>query len=410
MTGSLFQSFFQGGFECSTHRRRRDKKRLDMIAATAHDLTVDGDYVRLRRVGISTVREGLRWHLIERRAGVYDFTSARAQLHAARAEGMQVIWDLCHYGWPDWLDIFKPQFIESFARFAHAFARLLADEFPPRFTAQHLIAPINEISFFSWTSGQVGYFYPFAKKRGDELKIQLVRAAIAATESLWSVSPDIRIVHPDPVINILPETISRGDRRRAEELRTAQYQSWDMLSGRLKPELGGQEKYLDIIGVNYYPTNQWLNRSGKKIPRTDPRYKPFRDILSEVYERYARPLFIAETGCEGEARPTWLAYIGCETRAATNHGAQIEGICLYPIVNHPGWDDERHCHNGLWDYADKTTLAREIYLPLAVELQRQQRLFADASPQEANEEACETSVPMTESEEMSFPVPPSKQS
>ena len=26
----------------------------------------------------------------------------------------------------------------------------------------------------------------------------------------------------------------------------------------LWPELGGQEKYLDIIGVNFYPHNQWF--------------------------------------------------------------------------------------------------------------------------------------------------------
>ena len=48
-------------------------------------------------------------------------------LEAARDEGVQVIWDLCHYGWPDDLDIFSPQFVERFARFC---ARGGAD--PPR--------------------------------------------------------------------------------------------------------------------------------------------------------------------------------------------------------------------------------------------------------------------------------------
>ena len=31
-----------------------------------------------------------------------------------------------------------------------------------------------------------------------------------------------------------------------------------MLCGRLWPELGGGERYLDIIGVNFYPHNQWF--------------------------------------------------------------------------------------------------------------------------------------------------------
>ena len=47
---------------------------------------------------------------------------------------------------------------------------------------------------------------------------------------------------------------------------------------------------------------------------------------------------------------------------------------LYPIVNHPGWVDDRHCHNGLWDYADENGV-REIYEPLAMELARQQTDF-----------------------------------
>lgn len=41
-----------------------------------------------------------------------------------------------------------------------------------------------------------------------------------------------------------------------------------------------------------------------------------------------------------------------EVLTAISAGVPVEGICLYPIVNHPGWDDDRHCHNGLFDYAD----------------------------------------------------------
>src|SRR5947208_1094985 len=62
----LFESFFLGGFECSTHRLATGK-RLDEIAATQHDRFVRVDYLRLRSVGIRTVHEGLRWHLIESR-------------------------------------------------------------------------------------------------------------------------------------------------------------------------------------------------------------------------------------------------------------------------------------------------------------------------------------------------------
>jgi hypothetical protein len=71
-----------------------------------------------------------------------------------------------------------------------------------------------------------------------------------------------------------------------------------------------------------------------------------------------------------------------EVHAASQSGVPIEGICLYPIVNHPGWEDDRHCHNGLCDYADEAG-EREIYRPLGDELQRWGRIF-EGSDDEAS--------------------------
>ena len=147
-----------------------------------------------------------------------------------------------------------------------------------------------------------------------------------------------------------------------------------MLAGRRQPELGGAEKYLDIIGGNYYVHNQWI-LGGSFISQDNPRYRPFRDILAEVCARYNRPLFIAETGIEDELRPSWFRYVCNEAFAAAQCGVPLHGICLYPVVNHPGWLDDRHCYNGLWDYADKNG-NREIYQPLADELQRQRESFS----------------------------------
>jgi hypothetical protein len=51
---------------------------------------------------------------------------------------------------------------------------------------------------------------------------------------------------------------------------------------------------------------------------------------------------------------------------------------MYPILNHPGWVDDRHCHNGLWDYASDTG-SRQIYEPLAAEILAQQRILQGAA-------------------------------
>ncbi len=371
----LFRSFILGGFECSTHRRGGDGRRLDMVAATRHDEFAAADYARLADVGIRTARDGVRWHRIEQAPGRYDFTSIVPQLQAARRAGVQVIWDLFHYGWPDDVDIFTHEFVERFARFARAFAAVLADETD----GVPWITPVNEVSYLSWAGGDTAEIFPFQTGRGHELKAQLVRASIAATEAVWSVAPGTRLAQVEPVFNVIADPDRPEDADDAEKYRLAQYQAWDMLGGRLRPELGGHARYLDVIGVNYYPWNQWIFAGpvdpGASIEPDHPGYRPFRTMLAEVADRYGRPLFVAETGTEGDDRARWFGSVAAEVAAAREVGVPVEGVCLYPIVNFPGWSNDRHCQNGLWDYADDSG-HRPIHAPLAEEIERQISRFA----------------------------------
>jgi hypothetical protein len=366
-----FRSFFMGGFECSTHRLRSGR-RLDVIGATAHDRFARQDYQRLVDAGMRTARDGLRWHLIERSPGVFDFSSVLPMLEAARETGIQVIWDVLHYGWPDDIDIFGDAFVERFVNFARAFVDVAARETD----GPVWVVPVNEISFFAWAGGEVGIFNPFARHRADELKFQLLKAAIAAIPAMREADEGLQIVHTEPMINVVPHPDRPQDAGPAEAHREAQYAALDVIAGRTHPELGGREDYLGVIGVNYYVHNQWIypGGHGTMIEPSHPRYRPVWQMLREVYERYRRPLFIAETGIEDEARPAWLRYVGYEARRAMREGVPVHGICLYPIVNHPGWEDDRHCYNGLWDYAGPDG-EREIYEPLRRELEAQQQLL-----------------------------------
>lgn len=353
----LFKSFLMGGFECSTHRRRGGK-RLDLISATRHEEFAEADYRRLLSLDMKTARDGLRWHLIEKTPHFYDFSSLEKQIEAAQKTGIQIIWDFFHYGFPDDLDIFSPEFIERYARFSAASAEFLQKNLNQTL----IVSPVNEISFFAWAAGEVGIFYPFAKERGDELKIQMVRANIAAIDAIRAVVPNARFLQTDPAIHVT--AAKKHNQRAAEKYRLAQFEAFDMLCGRLKPELGGHPKYLDIIGLNYYFHNQWHYPSRRKIKLGHAEYRPFHRILQEYHERYNLPILIAETGIEDEARPDWLEYVWQEANTAKLNGIPIQGVCLYPIVNHPGWDDNRHCRNGLWDYVNDNG-EREIYQPLA---------------------------------------------
>jgi glycosyltransferase involved in cell wall biosynthesis len=362
----LFGSFWQGGFECSTHRRAHDRARVDVIAATRHDVLAEGDYRALRRHGIVTVRDGLRWHLIEREPGRYDWSSLEHQLAGAAASGTEVIWDLLHYGWPDDADVWSPAFVTRFAAFAAAAARTIG----PRTAGTRFYCPVNEISFLSWGGGDAAYLNPFARGRGFELKVQLARAAIAAMEAIRAVDPGARFVHVDPVINVVTDPGRPGDATHAEGHRQAQFQGWDLIAGRLWPQIGGRPELLDVVGVNYYHNNQWIH-GGPPIDRHHPLHRPFHRILAETYARYGRPIFVAETGIEGDDRPAWLAHVAEEVRLAQRLGVPVEGVCLYPILDHPGWDDERPCPNGL---LHTTSDGRQADPAYAAELVRQRAM------------------------------------
>ena len=358
----MFASFFMAGFEASSHRRK-DRHRLDLIAATRHDVFALQDYRLCRAAGMNAIRDGLRWHLIERYRGLYDWSSWLPMLRAAREMGVQVIWDLFHYGRPDFIEIGAPGFIDAFAQFAAAAARVHRDEIdePPIF------CPFNEISFFAWAVDD-GYFPP-VKVQKSELKAELVRIALAAVDAVRSVDRRARFIWAEPLIHVAPRHHGALELRRAEDYRLAQYQAYDMLTGRMRPELGGDPDCVDVVGLNFYPHNQWYYR-GPTIPMGHHEYRSLATMLLEAHSRYGKPMLISETGAEGSGRPAWLHYVCDEVRQASALGAPIRGVCIYPVTAYLGWDNERHCDVGLFSNADDNG-RREIYTPLLDELNRQ---------------------------------------
>jgi hypothetical protein len=370
---SLFRSFWQGGFESASHVNRHGV-RIDMIARTGHDHRVDEDYAELVRRGMLVAREGIRWHLVDR-AGHFDFSSVRPFLQASQRHGVQVLWTLCHYGSPDGVDLFSPRFVDRFARYAGAVAAFVRDNSDE----VAFFSPINEVSFLTWAAGHVGYIYPYGVERGAELKRNLVRAIIAAIEAIWAVDSRSRILHCDPIIEVVAPH-DRPDLARAAADETAsQYEAWDMVAGGFQPELGGHPRYLDVIGANYYHANQW-EFPATRIPWDDGPYDDrrisFSRMLERLYHRYHRPLFVSETSHIGAGRGRWIREICEEVRNARSRRVPVEGICLYPVLDRPDWDDPHHWHNsGLWDL-DDVSLDRRVCEEYACELATMQEQLA----------------------------------
>jgi beta-glucosidase/6-phospho-beta-glucosidase/beta-galactosidase len=366
-----------GGFECATHRRR-DGVQIDVLTSTGHDLQTSRDYKLLAQAGVRTVRDGLRWHLIESgAAGKYDWSSFLPMLHAARDTKTQIIWDLCHWGFPSGIDIFSAEFVSRFEAFAAAAADIVlktnADEAP-------LYCAINEISFWAWVGGDVQAFAPHEQARGSELKRQLVRASLAAIRAVRSVDSRARFVQAEPIIDIVPNwsdiELYPEIVEDARSHTAGQYEAWDMLLGSRDVELGGSSSSLDFIGVNYYWNNQWVH-GGDRKPPGHPDHKPFHRMLLDLHERYHRPILITETGAESSAAMGWLAYLCGEVRQAMRLGVNIVGLCLYPVMDYPGWDDDRHCSCGLIEIDtdwNERTLRQDLKEELEVQMKATQRI------------------------------------
>ena len=128
------------------------------------------------------------------------------------------------------------------------------------------------------------------------------------------------------------------------------------------------------LGWNFYPHNQWYYR-GPTIPMGHHEYRSLADMLLDMAERYDKPTFLSETGAEGTGKPSWLHYVCSEVRDGLGRGADLRGICWYPITAYPGWDNSRHAETGLLS----TVVAnghRNIDGPLYEEFQAQRTLFA----------------------------------
>lgn len=342
----MFRSFYLAGFECATGYNMHGEW-IDQIAATEHDRHVDADYARLTEVGIHAVREAIRWPLVDR-DGRYDFSSVEPFIAAARRHELDVIWDLFHYGYPDDLDPFGDGFAERFAAYCHAAARFVV----ARSDGACFFTPINEPSYFAWAAGEAGRFAPHAQGRGFELKVALARAALAGIAAIRDACPWARIVNVDPICRVVPPN---GDAAQREHARwfneEAVFEFWDIVAGRRMPELGGSPQKLDVVGLNYYWTNQWqLGSESTPLADDDPRRVPLAELVRTAWLRYGTEVLITETSALGEARAPWMHELSGMATDLLGAGVPLAGICLYPILGMPEWHDrEQWTRMGLWD-------------------------------------------------------------
>jgi len=359
----LLPSFWMGGYEGADHVNGAGEA-LDLVGATGHDRCLDADYRAARRLGLRCVRESIGWRLCERAGGgEWDLSRAVRMAEAARRQGVQILWTVMHYGVPDDLTLLDPALVPRFARFAAEVARVLT----PLCPGPRIYTPVNEISFLSWTASATTEMGPAGLQQADleaegdtcvsgfQIKQRLVRAALAGMTAIRAVDPAARFMHVEPVVHVTAHDGNDTEQRAlAQRICSYQWQALDMLAGRMEPQLGGNPEALDLLGLNHYHTSQWEVPGEKRLAwhLRDPRRRPLSVLLHEVWQRYRRPLVIAETGHIGVGRAAWLNEVAGEALRARAMGVPLQGVCLYPLLDRPDWNDTRRWHrSGLWHVA-----------------------------------------------------------
>lgn len=346
--------FWIAGFEGADHVNRAGVG-LDMARTTGHLDRLDEDYARLAALGFGAVRESVGWRLAEPAPGRYDFERVERIARAARRHRLQVIWSLMHYGMPDDLDPLADRIVERFAAFASAAMRALAAAGGTPST----VVPINEIGFLAWAAAEGQLLAGPARAEagstlasGYEIKRRLATAALAAIVEIRRADPQATVLAVEPLVHVVAPRGRPDLDALAAQVRDYQWQVFDLLLGRLEPRLGGHEGAIDRIGVNHYHNGQWevLTEARLHWHLRDERRRPFADLLGEAWQRCRKPLLVAETSHFGDGRAPWLDDMAGEVLRARGAGVPVEGLCLYPIIDRPDWNDAAHWHHsGLFD-------------------------------------------------------------
>lgn len=370
----IFPTFFISGFECSTFLWK-DKKRRNLIQETQHDRFAFKDYEALRSLGIAVAREGIPWPLVDKN-GSYDFSCIDPMIEAMNKNQILPIWDLCHYGYPDDLDVFSEDFVERFRKYCKAVAQYVI----PKLHGPYFFTPINEITFFSFCGGEWGWVAPYTTTKEDRfrMRLNLCKATIAGVKAIRKVEKDARMIHIDPLVQVVAP-LDRPDQQEAayNETYVDTFLAWDILYGKEYPELGGAPDILDIVGANNYSFGQMEYREHgphQALPADDDRIKPLCDLLKLVWERYKRPMIIGETSGMNEGRAAWLKDVMEESLAAVEDGMDLHGICLFPCADMPDWHTGQWLHNGLYDLQQNGEELRRVPCdPYIAELRRWQK-------------------------------------
>lgn len=335
------------GFECSYPRG------VDELAKTQHYTYWASDLLKVKSLGVKTLRYGVPWHLIHTAPSEFDWSWMDGPMQFMRDLELEPIVDLVHFGTPEWLaDGFASAgYPVAAAEFARAFAT--------RYPWVRYYTCVNEPSITTALCGELQHWFPYGKGERSFVSMleHVARSVILMTWAVRDVRPDARFVWVDT--GELHHGADEPGRKKAAFLNKKRFIAHDLIWGRVGEEHelrgwlrkhGMSEDALawfsangvqpDILGLDYYIQSEMLYRGGKAVIAPKGVRVGIAEVVREYYRRYNVPVMITETDRHDtfEVRLDWLEDLNKELLQLRREGIPMVGCCWWPAVDHIDWD------------------------------------------------------------------------
>jgi dTDP-4-dehydrorhamnose reductase len=370
-----------GGVECSVVRVGENFR--NQIEATGHSHRIS-DLELVASLGIKTMRYPVIWETVcPTRSEPPDWLWQDQRLHELRRLGIAPIAGLLHHGsGPSFTSLLDPEFPELFASYAASVAR--------RYPWIEYFTPINEPLTTARFSALYGHWYPHASDSALFFRALINQCAgiSKAMKAIREINPGAKLIQTED----LGKTFSTGllgYQARFENER--RWLSLDLLCGRVDAKSawwpiltssGISESILssfvsspcfpDVIGINHYLTSErYLDENLAPYPERSHggngrhRYADVEAVrvklpgadtglaerLSEVWDRYRRPLAITEAhlGCTDDEQVRWLLDVWSTSSRMKRAGVEIRAVTIWSLFGAYDWNSLLTRMNGYYE-------------------------------------------------------------
>lgn len=359
---------FLTGLECSYPRG------VDELEKTQHYTFWGSDLLKVKSLGLDTLRYGVPWHRVHTAPGEFDWRWLDGPMQMMRDLGLTPIVDLVHFGTPEWIDegFANPACPAAAAEFALAFAH--------RYPWVKYYTVVNEPSITAALCGEVGLWYPRGRDERSYVRVleHVARTVVLMTWAVQDTAPESRFVWVDSCEH--HHGLDDEGRTRAEFLNDKRFVAHDLILGRVDESHpmhaflvrhGMSEATLewfrengvapDILGLDYYVQSEMAYKKGKgKIAPKGVRLG-LGEVAREYHARYQVPIMITETDAHStvEDRIAWLEGTVAEMLGLRDEGIPVLGYCWWPLVDHIDWDTGLAENNGNINPVGLFSLVRE---------------------------------------------------